>query len=358
MSRKFVLALCAVLAFGQQGPFRIATTEIVLPVTVVDKRSDRYVNGLEAKDFSLLDNGKPQDIKVEVTYVPISLVIAVQANNTVEPFLPKIKKIGNMLEALVIGQQGEARVLKFDHRMIWMNEGFTNDGKVLNAALDRINAGSSTSAMVDAIFEATRELRRRPTSQRRVLMLIAETRDKGSEGRIREALLSAQINNIIVYSVNINRLVTSLAKKMDAPRPDHIPATARAPVPGGAPQTPGTIAAMQGYGYEAGDVTPLIKELFIQVKSVFVPNPVEVFTRHTGGREFSFLSQRDLDEVVTKLGEELHSQYLINYKPNNLDQAGWHDVKVSVGANPKQYQIRTKPGYYTAAKFDQGQSGQ
>jgi VWFA-related protein len=331
--------------------------EVVAPVTVIDKRTGKFANGLEVKDFTLLDNGAPQDIKVEVTYVPISLVVAVQANNMVEPFLDKIKKIGPLLEGLVIGQQGEAAVMKFDHRFLWMTDGFTNDGKVLTKALERINPGSSTSAMVDAVFEATRVLRNRPREQRKILLLIAETRDKGSEGRIREALLTAQTNNIIVYSVNLNRLVSNLAKKMDPPRTPHMPPAARGPMPGGAPQTPTTVANMTGWGAEAGDVTPLIKELLVQVKSVFVPNPLEVFTRHTGGREYAFLTQRDLEEVVTRLGEELHSQYLINYTPNNREQAGWHDIKVTVGASPKNYEVRTRPGYYTAAKFDKPGAG-
>jgi VWFA-related protein len=355
MLRLILASLAVSLAWGQEPRFSIGTDEVVAPVTVVDKRTHKFVNGLEAKDFTLTDNGKIQDIKVEVSYIPISLVVAIQANNMVEPFLPKIKKIGPLIEGLLIGQQGEAAIMKFDHRMIWMTDGFTNDGRAFTRALERINPGSSTSAMVDAVFETTRTLRNRPKTQRRILLLIAETRDKGSEGRLREALLTAQENNIIVYSVNINRLITNLAKKMDPPRPDHIPATAR-PVPGGAPQTPGTIAAMTGYGSQTFDVIPLIKEMMTQVKAVFVPNPLEVLTRYTGGREYAFLSQRDLEDVVTQLGEELHSQYLIYYRPNNQEEGGWHDIKVTL--NRSNLEIRTRDGYYTAAKYNKSTGAQ
>ncbi len=351
MPRVFVpLVLVPVLCLQAQEPkFSTGTEEVVAPVTVIDKRTKKFVNGLQGKDFTLADNGRQQDIKVDVTYVPISLVVAIQANNMVEPMLPKIKKIGPLLEGLVVGQQGEAAILKFDHRMVWLTDGFTNDGKEFTRALDKINPGSSTSAMVDAVFEATRVLRNKPKERKRILLLIAETRDKGSEGRIREALLSAQVNNIIVYSVNLNRLITNLAKKMDPPRPDHIPATAR-PVPGGGAQTPGTAAAMTGYGGQTFDVVPLIKEAMVQVKSVFIPNPLEVFTRYTGGREFSFLSQSDLERVVTELGEELHSQYILSYKPNNREEGGWHDIKV--GVNRHDLDIRTRVGYYTASVFN------
>ena len=35
---------------------------------------------LKPSDFRLLDNEKPQDIKVDMSYDPISLVVAIQAN--------------------------------------------------------------------------------------------------------------------------------------------------------------------------------------------------------------------------------------------------------------------------------------
>lgn len=338
------------LTLGGQEPagprIVVDTFEVVAPVTVLDS-NNRYVNGLEAKDFILYDMDKAQEIRADVSFVPISLVVAVQANSSVEPVLPTIKKLGPLLEGLVIGEQGEAAIIKFDHRIIEMTDGFTNDGKLFTKALEKINPGSSTSAMIDSVFHATRLLRRRPPDHRRILLLIAETQDKGSEGRLREALLEAQIHNIIVYSININRFITTIAKKMDAPPPDRLPPGAR-PVPPGAPRTPNTTDALSGWGSSAGNVVPLLVELFKQVKGVFFANPLEVFTQYTGGREFSFINQRTLEDVVGKLGEELHSQYLLSYRPNTREQGGWHDIRVVV-ARPN-LTVRTRPGYWMAAR--------
>lgn len=327
----------------------VTTFNVAAPVTVFD-RDDKLVNGLEAKDFTLLDNGIPQDIQVDVSYVPISIVLAIQANNVVEPFLGTIRKLGSLLEGLVIGEQGECAVLAFDHRIRPMTDGFVNDSAEVKRALAKINPGSSTSAMIDTVFEATRILRGRPKTRRRVLLLVSETQDKGSEGRIREALLGAQIHNIIIYTININRLITSLAKKMDPPRPSPLPPGAR-PLPPGVPLTPTNIDQMTGNLGATTTVVPLLVELFKQVKAVFVPNPLEVFTKYTGGREYSFLSQRDLEEVVSRLGEEVHSQYLLSYVPNEKvrPQGGWHDIKVEV---TRGYKARTRPGYWMAARFD------
>lgn len=327
--------------------FRVDTLTVSAPVTVLD-RDNRLVNGLDAKDFTLLDNGVPQDIKVDVSYVPISIVLAIQANNVVEPFLPTIKKLGTLLEGLVIGEQGECAVMAFDHRHRLMTDGFVNDTDSVKRALDKINPGSSTSAMIDTIFDATRLLRNRPTSRRRILLLVSETQDKGSEGRLREALLAAQINNIIIYSINLNRLMTKLGKKMDMPALSPIPPGGR-PLPPGAAMTPTNIDQFTNYGGATNTVVPIIQEIFTQVKAIIVPNPIEVLTKHTGGREYSFLSQRDMEEVVTRLGEEVHSQYLISYSPNEKvrTQGGWHDIKVEV---TRGYRPRTRPGYWIASK--------
>lgn len=329
-----------------QTTIRVDRTEVVAPVTVLDN-SGKYVNGLEPKDFTLYDMDKVQDIRMDVSFVPISLVVAIQANSSVEPLLPIIKKIGPLLENQVIGQAGEAAIIKFDHRIMPMTDGFTNDGKLFTKALERINPGSSTSAMIDAVFEATRMLRRRPKNHRKILLLISETRDNGSEGRLREALSAAEFANVIIYSININRFVTTALKKAPAPRPDPYPLGAR-PLPGGAPMTPDTYESLTGYRGQTTNFVPLFVEIFRQAKAIFVPNPVEVFTQYTGGREFSFISQRTMEEVVSRIGEELHSQYLLYYSPSTVDHGGWHDIRVIVGR--PNMTVRTRPGFWMAAK--------
>ena len=348
MQRRTFLPLLAAPLLAQDEAakqvFRTTVNVVVAPVTVTD-RDGRHVSGLEGKDFTLFDNTKAQDIKVDVSFVPISMVVAVQSNDSVEMTLPAIKKIGPLIEGLVTGSQGEAAILAFDHRLRVMQE-FTNDGRLLTAALAKINAGSSTSAMIDSVFQATRMLRARPAGHRKILLLITETRDGGSEGRLREALLEAQIHNVIVYTININRAIGMLTRKMPVPRPDPVPVGAR-PVPGGAPMTPGTTEALSGYRGQSANFVPVFIEIFKQAKGLFVDNPVEVMTEYTGGREFPFTTQRSLEEAMSKLGEELHSQYLLSYTPNNLQQGGWHDIRVDVAKNALN--VRTRKGYWMAA---------
>jgi VWFA-related protein len=99
-------------------------------------------------------------------------------------------------------------------------------------------------------------------------------------------------------------------------------------------------------GYSA-NFAPLFAEIFRAAKAIFVQNPIEVYTRYTGGKEFPFVSQEDLERAVQAVGSELHNQYLITYNPNNKNEGGFHNIRVEV--TRRGLEVRTRPGYWLAA---------
>jgi VWFA-related protein len=161
--------------------FRTGVTEIVVPLTVHD-RDGNIVNGLQPREFHVTDNGKEQNIAVDVEYHPISLALVIQANGAIDAILPQVKKIGSLLETLVVGDQGEVAVASFDHRFP-LKQDFTTDLPKISEALKKITAGSSTSALIDAMDLGIRMLRNRPKNRRRVMLVIAETRDQAVKER-------------------------------------------------------------------------------------------------------------------------------------------------------------------------------
>jgi VWFA-related protein len=319
----------------------VSVKEVMAPVTVLD-RDDKIVSGLTPLDFRLLDNGKPQAFTVDNLVHPISLVVAVQASANVEAILPQIRKIGSVFDDLVIGENGEMAVLAFDHRIQVMTP-FTSDPDKIHDAFKKLKVGSSASHLNEAAMESMNMLRNRPSDRRRILILISESRDMGSHYHVRDVLTEAEFADIVVYPVDISHLLTSLTAKQLPNRPIGIP-------PGGQPLPNGTIMTptLETQMNQNGNYTPIFKEMFIAIKAIFISNPLEVYSKFTGGREYSFMSQRGLEQAVSDIGQELHSQYLLTYSPNNQEEAGFHEIEVQV-AKP-ELKVRTRNGYWLAGK--------
>lgn len=330
-------------------PFRVSTDLVVAPVTVFD-RNGSYVSGIQPEQFHLFDNDKEQNIQVDIAYQPISIVIAIQANSHVGSILPQVQRVGNLISPLVIGDQGEAAVIAYDSRIRTLQE-FTSDPEKITKAVKAIYPGSTANRMIDAVVDASRMLDSRPKNRRRILLLIGETRDLSSESRARETLIGLQLANIVFYSVDMSRFLGVLTAPPVQPRPEQQPAASR-PLPGGVPSTPTTVA--QTYGLDGGraEFVPLMIELFKDAKAIFKDNPAELFTKGTGGREFSFYRQRGLEEAIQHIGEELHSQYLISYNPNNKEEGGFHQIQVVVAGRRDVGRVQTRPGYWLGAKFN------
>src|SRR6476661_7172445 len=143
-----VSALVAAVVVAQDAgdiTIRQRVDEVIAPTTVVDKDGN-YVTGLKPMEFRLYDNDKPQTIKVEEVVSPVSLVVAIQADYKVEKVLPKIQKIGNLLENMVAGDNGEIAVVAFDHRIQKLQD-FTTDSTKIVEALKKLKPGSSQSVL-------------------------------------------------------------------------------------------------------------------------------------------------------------------------------------------------------------------
>jgi VWFA-related protein len=345
------LLAVAVLAQGQQPaetpdkPIKVSVDFVVTPVSVVD-RDGNNVDGLKPEQFHLFDNNKEQDIQVDVAFPPISMVIAVECSDHVESVLPQIQKIGDMIQPIVIGDQGEAAVLAFDSRIRLMQE-YTSDSAKITEALKKIHAGSSQNRIIDAVEEGARLLSNRPKNRRRVILVVSETRDKSSEARLKETLIAVQLANVDVYWVDISRMITTIMAKADPGYIDNRP-PAMTPMPSGYPATPNTVMQETGSLGGSAEFVPAMVEVFKDTKAIFKQNPAEVFTRGTGGEQFGFARQHGLEDAIQRLGADLHSQYMVSYNPNNKDEGGFHQISVQV-AGRKDVKVRTRPGYFLAA---------
>src|SRR3954454_6043982 len=82
MIRALALFAIALSLTAQDSRFDVRSRLVVVPVSVTDAKG-RSVDGLEAADFMVYDNGRLQKVAVDTLdtgVAPIALVIAVQAS--------------------------------------------------------------------------------------------------------------------------------------------------------------------------------------------------------------------------------------------------------------------------------------
>ena len=321
--------------------FRGGARYLLVPTTVLDPDGHGYVNGLGVKDFQVLDNGKSQRITSEAVQQPVSVVLAVQANSEVEGLLPAMRKSGLLLQGLVTGQDGDAAILAFDHRMQVVQD-FTNDVNKLDDAMQKVTAGSSTAALIDAVMKSDQMLRDhdRQGTRRRVIILMSRNVDKGSQVKLEEAVHRMQFDNVLVYCIDISRWRTALMKKADYPRPFNggIPPEAQGSITGQT-QTQ-TTAIQQADGNWLNTLPPLKNG----IQDLFKRSPAEAFSYFTGGNIYTFAKERTLERAITDIGENLNSQYLITYAIGDKQDPGFHTIRVIVD-RPGMV-VRTRPGYW------------
>jgi VWFA-related protein len=319
-----------------------ATVSIVnAPVTVLGP-DNQYVAGLEKRHFRVFDNDQEQEILgFDVSFLPISLVLCVQSSDRVEGLLPGIKKTAILYSDLVLGEQGEAALIQFDHRVEVLQE-FTKDGDKLKQALQKIKVGSSATRMADAVWRAIRLLRSRPENHRKVIVVVSESRENGSETDLGEALRDLQLNNILLYSIQLSTIKGRLTRTTEPRRDPFPPGVSVRPTVPGVVSTPTTQA--QSRVQATPNVIPMIIEAVRGIKNLLFNDPLQLLTEGTGGKRLSALTEDGLQESVSRIGEELRSQYLLSYRPNNLQKGGFHEIRVEVTIDGLK--TRTRPGYW------------
>jgi VWFA-related protein len=333
----------AAAAAGGDDRIRVVIRNVLVPTTVLDPDGHGYVNGLQPKDFELLDNDKPQRVNADFTQLPMSVVLVVQGNAEIEPVLPSLKKSGLLLHGLVTGQDSDVAVTSFDHRIKLLQD-FTKDPEKIDDAMQKLIAGSSTARLIDAVADADRMLKKHDpqNSRRRVIVLLSRNLDKGSESHLQETARNMQFDNIIIYCIDISRAYTALNQKMPYPRPENggIPPEALPNIAGGIPRSQTTTIQQQN-----GNALNAVPPIYRGIRDLFKKTPAEAFAAFTGGRFYNFAKQSGLEAAMTDIGADLNSQYLLSYRPDNSDEPGFHTIKVNVD-RPGLY-VRTRPGYWT-----------
>lgn len=348
---KFLLLLgLAALLAAQEPRFNVRSPLVLVPVSVKDAKG-HFVHALEASDFQVLDNGRAQKATVDTIdtgVAPIALVVAVQSSGISAAVIEKARKIGVMIRPMVTGERGTASLVSFDQKVTWLQE-FTNNEDLIDHAFSQLSPltrpGEEKEArMLDAVHEAIERLRAVP-NVRRVLLLISESRDRGSETTLEAATVAAQTAGVAIYALNYSALKTAFTSKLPVSAPRR-PLKPRLPSDeGGSPNgmPPGKFNPWPKHlpPEQQVDVLGAIGELMRLGQA----NTTEALIKATGGATLSFTKQKALEEAIQRFGSELHSQYVISFAPD-APTRGYHTIEVRL-SRPGKFVVQARPGYWT-----------
>jgi len=331
----------------QEAPDAKIRTHVTLvntPVTVVNEKG-QLVYDLEAQDFRLTDNGVRQRItNVDLGNNPLSLVIVIETSSRIELLLPEIRKTGIVFTETVIGPQDEAAVVGFNDSVDTLLDFTTSRDKVFDT-MNQLQAGTAHARLFDAMatgIEMLSRLQPQPTAdlpeRRRVMVIMSEVTDVGSETHLSAVLKRAQLSNVVIYSLGISRTLAEWKAPSKELMPHLIP-EGIFPQPNlpGSIQTTETEATRYGYGN--------LINLMRNVKSQFTQT-LQIAASRTGGQYISTFKGKSMQAAVDEIGGELHSQYSLTYEPAGMKATGYHVIQVQV--NRANLKVRARPGYYVS----------
>lgn len=328
----------------QQEEFRLRrTVRLVSTPLVVNDATGEYVYDLTRDEIQVFDNGVPQQItSFEPASVNISLAVLINTSTRINPLLANVRKSAVLFTELIMGEYGEGAVITFDD-YVTVRQNFTPDASRVIAAVKKIQTTGDETRLADAFDMAVTMLLNRPDGRRRVIIIVSQPHDRGSEADVGEVLRLAQLAGINVYTIALSALQADLRRK-----PEETP-TQRSPYPEGVftspplpgrPQTPTTERQARGGGNLLAGIIALIRA----TQSVTEDDPLEVYAKSTGGLSYKPKKQESLEQALSQIGQDLHNQYVVSYRPSNRAENGFHRIEVRVSR--LGVTIRHRPGYY------------
>jgi Ca-activated chloride channel family protein len=294
-------ALVALAAFGQASPDIRVDVNLVRVLTTVKDPSGNLVGTLPKEDFTILDNGVPQQISVfeHHTEQPLSIALLIDTSgSTAKDLKYEVDSITRFLHALFNegNPQDSVALYSFNYEVIAQNY-FTHNVSTLEHRLRTLHGDAGTS-LYDAIYLTSRELEGR--EGRHVMVIVTDGGDTTSTKDFHAALEAAQLADTAIYPVLV------------------------VPIP-----------------TDAG-------------RNVGGENALTTLSQGTGGHVFLPTLGAEMDKAFTHLIEDLRTQYLLAYYPKDvpLTKNRFHRLELRV-RNP-QLRVLARNGYYGEAEGSYG----
>ena len=263
-----------------------------------------YITSLKKSDCDIYEDKVLQKTKnfTQEKNLPLTIGILLDTSGSQQNVLPLEQQSGAEFLKDVITPKDEAFLISFDINVNLLAD-YTNSPREIKRSIDsaQINTGAGTGSVTgngsakgtllyDAVYLAAHD-KLRQEAGRKILVLLTDGGDQGSQETLKTATEAAQKANAIIYVILI------------ADR-----------------------GFYGGFGY-TGDAD------------------MERLARDTGGRVINVGNNgKKLEEAFAQIQDELRTQYLASYTPLNLKADGtYRNLNITCGKDEK---VQARKGYY------------
>jgi Ca-activated chloride channel homolog len=295
-------------------------TEVVNVLFTAQDKDRRLLLSLKKEDVQILEDGKPQPVQAFSRQVdlPMSLAILIDTSISQQRTLPEEKMAAiSFVEAFIRPAKDEVAVVSFTGEST-LEQGMTNNLQRLRRAIDKVQflppagyigggvmapgtppiSGTSTqiqgsTAIWDSIWVTAEEvLGPAPERTRRAIILLSDGYNTSGKKKLEEAALAAQKAEAVVYSIGV------------------------------------------GDNFYAGVDEGALKKI----------------SERTGGRAFFPRDEMELRKAFKQIEEEMRSQYLLAYEPQNQARDGsYRKIEIQI-VNPElqkqKVRLTHRQGYF------------
>ena len=289
---------------------KIGTNLVNLYFSARDKSG--FITNLKKEDCNIYENKDLQEIRnfTQEKTLPLTIGILLDTSGSQQNVLPLEQQSGAEFLKDVLTPKDEAFLISFDINVDLLTD-YTSSSREIKRALDKatINTGAGTGSVTgngqargtllyDAVYLAAGE-KLRAEAGRKILVLLTDGGDQGSQETLKTATEAAQKANAIIYVILI---------------------------------------ADRGFyggfnmGY-SGD------------------RDMEKLATDTGGRVINVGNNgKKLEEAFQQIQDELRTQYLLSYRPKNTTFDGkFRTLNLECG---KGLKVQTRKGYYAIPEGD------
>jgi VWFA-related protein len=273
----------------------------------VRDKDNRFITSLNREDFTVLEDGQPQEIRnfSRETDLPLTIGLLVDVSGSQQNLLDIERHAASQFFQQVLRPKKDLAFLISFGSEAELLQDYTGSPNLLEEGLDNMHLSVSLGGLgpgpvptaqrkgtilFDTVYLAADEMLKGEVG-RKVLVLITDGIDLGSHYKREDAIRAAHKSDAIVYSIYYS--------------------------------DPGAYGGFGGGG--DGDLKKLSEE--------------------TGGRLFRVSNKQPLDEIFSQIQEEMRSQYALGYSPTN-DKHDGSFRGIEIKTSDRNMRVQARKGYY------------